>query len=191
MITIIFSNAGDIDCDVIKTRLKTIPQEYVNKYIEIELDESGIGIKDDDFGTDLVDAIADESDTLLIIGHGTPYGLLSPDRREYVVWEDHFLVSHAKIIVFWWCYASDFVPKITWETGDIFSTGMFISNTEEAEMFHINTTQNDINDSNIKMYDTLIDLLTNDVPISEWLSHFKKTDDPISQFNINGMTIKN
>lgn len=183
-ISIIFSNSGDADCILIKQMLESIPRELIRSFIEIK---KGEDIPFDD----IIKAIHEETDTILFIGHGSLYGLLSPDLKEYIIWEEHcrYHVKAARVIL-WWCYASEFVNQYHLTkylaSSEIIATGMFISNASEAAMVRIVTTQEDIDKTNTSIYEMLINMTVSTNTLEGWVDNFQNSicsDNNIDVFN--------
>jgi hypothetical protein len=102
-------------------------------------------------------------DRIVMLGHGTPQGLMSVGQfpnRGYVINSEvaPYLTNTENIFV--WCYASDFVSR--YNLGG-FSSGMFISEVSEADYLDVNATQADVDISNMLFAYTLGKaLLSND-----------------------------
>ena len=178
--TIIYSNFGDQDTQLLQTIWEGLNPDRV---IEITRNT-------EDY-EDIVDAaLVEESDTLIMCGHGTTQGLLHPnlDSGQYIIHENNAHLIHANNVIASWCYAADFA-----ETHNLhgFFTGMFISNESEAEQHGITFAQSDYNDINIDIaqYETYFNLmvhnfLENNIPLSEWLNILN--NDGINHSNIIG-----
>jgi len=99
----------------------------------------------------------DQHDQVIMMGHGSPYGLLSVGRfngHGYVI-DDSFAgqLSERDNSVFIWCNADAFVK---WHRLRGFYTGMFISESAEAHMCGIPVAREDeIEESN----DTFMDVV--------------------------------
>jgi hypothetical protein len=80
-----------------------------------------------------VDLAIESHDRIIMLGHGTPNGLLSVGQFKgsaYVIDSTSAeLLSNKKECIFIWCYASDYVKKHNLKG---FSSGMFISEVYEA-----------------------------------------------------------
>ena len=74
------------------------------------------------------EAIVDERDTIVLIGHGTEYGLLNQRLNGYFIDSSWVNLLRNKTIIGIWCNASNFADRYNL-TG--FFTSMFISNTSE------------------------------------------------------------
>ena len=93
-----------------------------------------------------VDLLIESHDRVLMLGHGTPSGLLSVGQFKggaYVVDDQSAaLLMEKKDCIFIWCYASDYVKRNKLSG---FSSGMFISEVAEAHYCGIpNQTQEDV-----------------------------------------------
>ena len=74
------------------------------------------------------EAIVDEQDTVVLIGHGTDYGLLNKNLNGYFIDSGWVNLLRNKTIIGIWCNASNFADRYDL-TG--FFTSMFISNAQE------------------------------------------------------------
>lgn len=83
-------------------------------------------------------------DLIVMLGHGTQSGLLGFNRT--VIDSSFVYELRKKICICIWCYASDFVKDYGLKTP--FSTGMFISEPDEASMLGIPHSFNEISESN-------------------------------------------
>ena len=74
------------------------------------------------------EAIVDEQDTIVLIGHGTDYGLLNKNLNGYFIDSGWVNLLRNKTIIGIWCNASNFADRY-----DLmgFFTSMFISNAQE------------------------------------------------------------
>jgi hypothetical protein len=109
---------------------------------------------------EIIDLIKNH-DRIIMLGHGTPQGLMSVGQfpsKGYVINSEvaPYLTNTENIFV--WCYASDFVSRYNLEG---FSSGMFISEVSEAEYLDVTATQADIDMSNMLFAYTLGKALLN------------------------------
>ena len=74
------------------------------------------------------EAIVDEQDTIVLIGHGTDHGLLNKNLNGYFIDSRWVNLLRNKTIIGIWCNASNFADRYD-ITG--FFTSMFISNAQE------------------------------------------------------------
>ena len=74
------------------------------------------------------EAIVDEQDTIVLIGHGTDHGLLNKNLNGYFIDSGWVNLLRNKTIIGIWCNASNFADRYDL-TG--FFTSMFISNAQE------------------------------------------------------------
>jgi hypothetical protein len=98
------------------------------------------------YAGDILPIIA-EHDRIIMLGHGSPSGLFSVGQFSgtYVVGSGTVPFLQGKDNVYIWCYASSFMRQHQLQG---FSSGMFISEVDEAAMFGIRATQAQINHSN-------------------------------------------
>jgi len=94
-----------------------------------------------------------EADRIIMLGHGTEHGMgfvkysngypmhITPIIDSTLV----YLLREKEENVYIWCNADKFVKKYKLSG---FSTGMFISEMDEADMFNVKATQDEIDESN-------------------------------------------
>jgi hypothetical protein len=131
------------------------------KYIYQDLPNTTV-VTGDKTQDEIIDMIQTH-DRIVMLGHGTPQGLMSVGQfpnRGYVINSEvaPYLTNTENIFV--WCYASDFVSRYNLEG---FSSGMFISEVSEADYLDVTATQADVDISNMLFAYTLGKaLLSND-----------------------------
>lgn len=181
MATIIFSNMGDTDTAVLRNLWNGMPDV---KVVEIgKFTRNARRMVDE--------AIAQETEMLVMCGHGTPEGLINPNFTDY----DRYLIDRrnkdlirAKSIVGIWCHARDFAERYGVRG---FWSSMFISNLMEA---HINGIYN-TDGGTITHDETMFCLFTNylirnNVPQENWIDVLCKCvdfNDPVIRFNYSGL----
>lgn len=85
-------------------------------------------------------------DRIIMMGHGSPIGLFGINFDcTYIIDELAAEFLRGKENYFIWCYASDFVKK---NKLNGFSTGMFISETSEANYHNVKASKIDVDHSN-------------------------------------------
>lgn len=180
--TIIYSNSGDDDCLVLQRVWRNIPNV---KLIEIT-DESK------DWEDSVDNAISEETDTLLFLGHGTTHGLLFPNFNmdEYILHENNVNLIKAKNVICCWCYASTFCEKHHLKA---FATSMFISNVHEAyDNGCYGFSQDDINKNGEKFYDEINYLLRNHIDLKDWIMRLgahMDIENHLDVFNRQGLVL--
>lgn len=98
-------------------------------------------------------AIANEKDTLLFCGHGTPNSLLAPKTYgTYMIHQYNAGLIQAKNIIGVMCCSAEFAESVGLH--GLF-TSMFISNIDGAVNYSITTTQNETNFGNRMILHTL------------------------------------
>lgn len=179
-VTAIFSDMGDLDCQHLVNLWTGFPDA---KVIHVHRTSKNIS-------KDVVKALLDEDDTLIMCGHGTPSGLLNPSMYEFghIINANNANFIHANRVVALWCYAKRFGKKMGLPG---FWSDMFISNVGEAQMNGIRT-----NDSNmiaqgcITYCKNVNKLLHDNVPLSEWKDILVSQEDmtnPVHKFNYDGL----
>lgn len=177
--TVIFSNAGDPDCQTLRNLWKNVPGTIV-----IEINPLSR-----DWQRRVDQAIAAEDDTLIFCGHGTPTGLLSPDFTSYIFSEKNLHLVRAKQVLCIWCYAKSFCERVHL---NCLTSSMYISNSMEASINGFDDIpQYFINETNEATFSEMNQLILTEVPFKEWrpiLMSTLDTNNPIDTFNRGGMT---
>lgn len=176
--TIIFSNSGDIDCSLLPLMWKGLNATVVE-----------ITPTTEDWEVQVAAAIADETDTLILAGHGTQYGLLFPNlhKGDYIIHENNVKDIRAARVFCCWCNASDFCTEYYLRS---VATSMFIFNVEEAYNYgYYGYEQADINAVCKRFYNDVRNLLSQRVPMSEWLQTLQQASyqNGIDVFNRQGV----
>jgi len=167
--TVIYSNCGDVDTSLLPKLWEGIEGARV-----IEL------TRDSDYTfEDICKAISEEKDFILFCGHGSPYGLFSPDWSSYVLSYLNVDLVHAKKVVGIWCHASEFAYQNDLEG---FFSWMFISNVGEAYCNGCtNTSSDEINASTTRFCGLVNNLIKNNAPLSEWYDILNKQDNILNE----------
>ena len=132
-----------------------------------------------------------QCERIMLLGHGSDKGLFSreDDRinvfNRIIVRHSHayYLRKHGANIVAVWCNANLFAQK---ECLHGLFTGMIISEMSEAEMYHIETTQEELDRENIKLVKRLRSLLDEGISLREIPQRMLELDDahtPLTEFN--------
>lgn len=181
MATIIFSNMGDTDTAVLRNLWNGMPDV---KVVEIgKFTRNARRMVDE--------AIAQETEMLVMCGHGTPEGLINPNFTDY----DRYLIDRrnkdlirAKSIVGIWCHARDFAERYGVRG---FWSSMFISNLMEAYYNHIYNTDSGTITHDETMFCLFTNyLIRNNVPQEKWIEVLCKCvdfNDPVIRFNYSGL----
>lgn len=176
--TIIYSNRGDNDTLTLQRIWRDVPNVTL---VEITRD-------DEDCDARVDSAIEQEHDTILFCGHGSPYGLLHPNFREYILHENNRNLIHARNVIGIWCHASSFAE--TYHVNGFFSS-MYVSNINEAYQNGLTEARvTEVNSSLELFCDRVNNLLLNQVPLDRWVEHFTtqiNESNSVEVFNYNGL----
>lgn len=130
-------------------------------------------------------------DRIMLLGHGSDKGLFSRDNDEeevfnrLIVSHSHarYLRKHGGNLIGMWCNADLFAES---EGLHGLFTGMIISELNEALVYDVETTQEELNRENIKLTQRLRSLLDENIPLSEIPQRILILDDvhtPLTKFN--------
>ena len=131
------------------------------------------------------------NERIMLLGHGCAQGLFSRKNDEIDVFDRviirhshaRYLRNHGANIVAVWCNANLFAQD---EHLHGLFTGMIISEMSEAEMYHIETTQEELDRENIKLVERLRSLLDEGISLEEIPQRMLELDDahtPLTEFN--------
>ena len=185
--TVIYSNFHDSDTYL----LRGIWEGLEAKVIEISLDDSG-SFNNSRFSfeskqEEITRAIEREEDTLIVCGHGTEDGCLSP-YFDYTLSSSNKDMIRAKRFIGIWCNALTFAKK---NNVSGFFSSMFITNTLEADYMGMgNVGKERIKESEMKFVNTLNSLLRNNIPMDKWKEAFTSiidTTNEVEVFNFSSL----
>ena len=132
-------------------------------------------------------AIESEEDTLIVCGHGTEDGCLSP-HFDYTLSSSNKDMIRAKRFIGIWCNALTFAKK---NNVSGFFSSMFITNTVEADYMGMgNVGKERIKESEMKFVNTLNSLLRNNLPMKKWKEAFTSiidTTNEVEVFNFSSL----
>jgi hypothetical protein len=135
-------------------------------------------------------AIINEQDRIVLIGHGTEWGLLNQRLDGFIVGSDMVQFLRGKDIIGIWCYAGNFACRYDL-TG--FFTSMFISNRQELidNMPIVDYSDEEIMRENRRFATRINELLHSQTPSSEWQeilqSELSQTSPEFVFFNYEAM----
>ena len=132
-------------------------------------------------------AIESEEETLIVCGHGTEDGCLSP-HFDYTLSSSNNDMIRAKRFIGIWCNALTFAKK---NNVSGFFSSMFITNTVEADYMGMgNVGEERIKESEMKFVNTLNSLLRNNLPMKKWKEAFTSiidTTNEVEVFNFSSL----
>lgn len=116
-------------------------------------------------------------DRIIMLGHGDGMGLFGYDR--YIINSELVYLLREKICVCIWCYAEDFVERYNLKG---FYTGMFISDGMEAIIECVNTTDQEINESNQTFAKVIGEHLDSDNIVADIMLNYNH-DTEVAEYN--------
>jgi hypothetical protein len=122
-----------------------------------------------------------KADRIIMLGHGTEYGLLGFGR--YIINSDLVQLLKDKECVFIWCNANEFTSKYKLSG---FATGMIISELQEAIDFCIKTSHDEVEQSN-KTFAYAVKLALNNLNKESIILENYKGESSLYQFNIENI----
>jgi len=121
-------------------------------------------------------------ETLLCLGHGTPYGLFG-HRESYVIDSNMVKAIGDRDMIGIWCYANIF-GKNNGLKG--FFTHMFVSNPAEAHYMGFKSVDVNVTQAqNIIFAKKVNNLIRDNVPLSEWISCLQDYDKTLDFVRFN------
>ena len=130
-------------------------------------------------------AIESEEDTLIVCGHGTEDGCLSP-HFDYTLSSSNKDMIRAKRFIGIWCNALTFAKK---NNVSGFFSSMFITNTVEADYMGMgNVGKERIKESEMKFVNILNSFLRNNIPMDKWKEAFTCIVDATNEVEVFNFT---
>ena len=141
---------------------------------------------------ELIKAI-EEHDTIIMLGHGTPYGLLAVDKNigfiGYLIHDGHADLLKTKKTYSMWCHSDAYFERHGMKG---FHSGMIISEEMEALMYGIEGySDKDIAESLMPLMYAMHDTLEMDdfMEMKRIILERYNSDDPITRFNRRNIII--
>lgn len=176
-ITVIYSDFGDTDTQVLKSLWEKLPDVNL---VHITRNTRNIPKK-------IITAMVTEKDTLLLCGHGTAGGLLAPT-WEIMVGEDSVKYIRAKRVIGIWCHAAQFAESVGLKG---FFSSMFISNLAEARAARcLGSSAEVITQQEILFCNRVNQLIQDNAPIVQWINLLYAQADlsiDVVKFNYGGL----
>ena len=136
-------------------------------------------------------AIIEEKDCVMLIGHGTEYGLLNERLNGFLVGPDMVQFLRGKTVIGIWCYAGNFAQKYDLNG---FFTSNFISNIDElidCGFSRFNEDEDTISVENFLFSCRINEYLREKVPLCEWVDKLQDSvkDDkqPFVRYNYEAL----
>ena len=134
-------------------------------------------------------AIIDEKDIIILIGHGTEYGLLNSRLDGYFIDSGWVNLLRDKTIIGIWCYAGNFADRYGLKG---FFTSNFISNVDELLECGFNNFEHSdsiIEYENVHFSNRINFYLRTNVPMDEWVNDLQENASimPFVQYNYEAL----
>lgn len=140
-------------------------------------------------------AIIEEKDCVMLIGHGTEYGLLNERLNGFLVGPDMVQFLRGKTVIGIWCYAGNFAQRYDLKG---FFTSNFISNVDElldCGFSSFEDAEDHISIENFKFSAKVNEFLRNKVSLNEWVDKLqesvKDTQYPFVKYNYEALYYNN
>jgi len=176
-LTVIYSDFGDTDTQVLTTLWENAPDVNL-----VHITRSTRDIQNK-----IKKALVGEKDTLLLCGHGTPGGLLSPS-WEIMVGEHNIQYIRAKRVIGVWCHAAQFAESVGLKG---FFTSMFISNPAEASMARCFKSDAEVITAQEVLFCQRVNkLILDGTPERQWINELYAQADmtiDVVKYNYNGL----
>lgn len=120
----------------------------------------------------IMDAIRNDEGPVILLGHGTPRGLLDPTFYDYIIESRDVDLLRQRTIIGIWCYASEFADKYGLHG---FFTSMFVSNINEAIEHQVDylATEENIAEE-FELFCRIINcFIRSELPMDEWVENLQ------------------
>ena len=119
-----------------------------------------------------------EHDRIIMLGHGTKYGLFGHGR--FIIDSQHVYLLREKYVVCIWCNADEFVLKHGLKG---FYTGMIISEEIEANVYCVNTLKGDIDTSNTLFSNAVAESIDDLTQVDTIIESYTQSSSDVIDFN--------
>lgn len=117
-------------------------------------------------------------DRIIMLGHGSKYGLIGYDR--FMIDSNWVYLLREKYVVAIWCFAEEFVTNYGLEG---FYSGMIISELGEAIDFSVVATANEIEESNKLFAETIAKHIEDLTNVDEIINDYSQLKSHVVDFN--------
>lgn len=191
--TVIYSNFHDSDTYLLRGIWEGLDARVIELRLDDRYSEESRRIDDPTIPYDssrkeieeINRAIESEEDTLIVCGHGTEDGCLSP-HFDYTLSSSNKDMIRAKRFIGIWCNALTFAKK---NNIPGFFSSMFITNTLEADYMGMgNVGEERIKESEMKFVNILNSFLKNNIPMEKWKEAFTCIVDATNEVEVFNFT---
>lgn len=121
----------------------------------------------------MIGAIENDEGPVILMGHGSPLGLLDKTMCNYIIDYRWANILINKTVIGIWCYASDFADTYCLHG---FFTSMFISNLNEAVGHGVGNTTDETIQNEMEWFCTEVNsYIKNEVPLSTWVDKLQSS----------------
>jgi len=164
-----------------KRNIKTLvihPQDHTTDFLKTiyaDLDCSLINENISDFQ---LRRLIENHDRIILLGHGFPGGLFG--HGKIIINSTHAELLRNKKLIAVWCFANRF-----FEAHGLLGiyTDMIISETQEAEIFDVECTEEEVEESNRQFALAVRDAMLDDSPIEVFKSMYRSNENPVIYWN--------
>lgn len=120
----------------------------------------------------IMDAIRNDEGLVILLGHGTPRGLLDPTFCDYIIESSDADLLRQRTIIGIWCYASEFADRYGLHG---FFSSMFVSNINEAVELQVDrlATEENIAEEFELFCRTINCFIRAELPMDEWVENLQ------------------
>lgn len=133
--------------------------------------------------------IANNDNLVMLLGHGSPYGLFSRNWCGFVIDKRNVHLLQDRLVIGIWCYASEFADRCNLHG---YFTSMFISNLGEAiSLGFPNNDESDIFSEIDYFCEQIHDFIANNTEMDTWVNILQEgchKEKDFVRFNYEAMT---
>lgn len=120
----------------------------------------------------IMNAIRNDEGPVVLLGHGTPRGLLGPMFYDYIIESNDVDLLRQRTVIGIWCYASEFADRYGLHG---FFTSMFVSNINEAIEHQVDrlATPENIHEEFELFCRTINCFIRAELPMDEWVENLQ------------------
>jgi hypothetical protein len=164
-----------------KRNIKTLvihPKDHTTDFLSViyaDLDCTVVSADTSDFELRM---LIKAHDRIIMLGHGYPGGLYG--HNKLVINSSHVELLRNKKLVGIWCFANLF-----FEPNGLLGiySDMIISEMEEAEVFDVDCTEDEIDESNYQFALAVRDAIIDDSPVETFKSNYRSENNPVINWN--------
>ena len=154
------------------------PKDWTTDFLSAIYSDKDYTVINEDVSPQYLKAQIEQFERIVMLGHGTDYGLIGHGR--FMIDSGFASLLQQKDCVCIWCNADKFVESYHLKG---FNTGMIISEIIEADLYNINTSDEEVEASNVLLAEAVKEAIESVNMLQEVKDNYDHVTNPVINFN--------